>query len=103
MDQLWAMAGNGGSQQGGGGIAMMLPFLLIFAIIYFLMLRPQIKRQKETNKMLSALKKGDRIVTNGGIHGVIAGIKEKEDTLFVKIDSDVKIELQRSAVARVLE
>lgn len=99
-----AMAGSGGGQaQGGGGIAMLLPFLLVFAVIYFLMLRPQIKRQKETSKMLSTLKKGDRVLTTGGIYGTIVGIKEKEETLLLKIDSEVKVELQRSAIVKVVQ
>jgi preprotein translocase subunit YajC len=102
VEQVFAMATNGGGQQGGGGFAMLLPFLLIFAILYFLMIRPQIKRQKQMQKMLDALQKGDRVVTSGGIYAVISGIKEKEGTLILKIDNDVKIEVQRTAVARVL-
>lgn len=99
-----AMAGSGSGQaQGGGGIAMLLPFLLVFAVIYFLMLRPQIKRQKEMSKMLGALKKGDRVLTTGGIYGTIVGIKEKEDTLVLKIDSEVKVELQRSAIVKIVQ
>lgn len=99
-----AMAGSGGGQaQGGGGIAMLLPFLAVFAVIYFLMLRPQMKRQKETTKMLSALKKGDRVLTTGGIYGTIVGIKEKEDTILLKIDSEVKVELQRGAIVKIVQ
>ena len=55
-----------------------LPFILILAIMYFLMIRPQAKRQKEKQKMLEALKKGDRVVTIGGIHGIVSGFKGKK-------------------------
>jgi preprotein translocase subunit YajC len=82
---------------------MWLPIVLIFVIMYFLILRPQAKRQKDHQKMLGGLKQGDKIVTAGGIHGTIAGIKEKEQTLVVKIAENVKIELARGSVARKLE
>lgn len=85
------------------GIAAFLPMLAIFVIFYFLIIRPQSKRQKEHDKMLSELTKGDRIVTSGGIHGVIQRVNEKEATLTLKIGDDVKIEIDRSAIARVLE
>lgn len=92
-----------GAQGGGMGIAAFLPMLAIFVIFYFLIIRPQSKRQKEHDKMLSELTKGDRIVTSGGIHGVIQRVNEKEATLTLKIGDDVKIEIDRSAIARVLE
>ena len=103
MEELWAMAPSGDGGQGGGGFAMMLPFLLIFAVIYFLMIRPQAKRQKEVQKMPDALKKGDKVITNGGMHGVIVGIKEKEGIVILKVDNEVKIEFQRSAIAKIIE
>jgi len=84
-------------------IMMWLPIALIFVIMYFLILRPQSKRQKDHQKMLGNLKQGDRIVTAGGIHGTIAGVKEKDQTLIVKIADNIKIELSRSSVARSLE
>ena len=67
-----------GGQGGGGGLLAYLPFILILLIMYFLMIRPQAKRQKEKQRMLEELKKGDRIVTIGGIHGTIGGFKSKE-------------------------
>ncbi len=84
-------------------LMMWLPIVLIFVIMYFLILRPQAKRQKEHQKMLGSLKQGDKIVTAGGIHGTIAGIKEKEQTLLVKISDNVKVELARGSVARKVE
>ena len=77
-----------------------LPFILILAIMYLLMIRPQAKRQKEKQKMLEALKKGDRIVTIGGIHGTVSGFKGKDKkAVIVKIDNNTSMTLNRSAVA----
>ena len=86
---------------GGGGspIAAYLPFLqigLIFVIMYVLLIRPQQKRQQDLQKMQGALKKGDRVVTQAGIIGTIAGIGT--DTATLQVDREVKIEFQRSAI-----
>lgn len=81
----------------------MLPIILIFAIMYFLIFRPQAKKQKKHQAMIEAVQKGDKVVTAGGIHGTVAGIKEKENTLIVKIGDNVKIELSRSSIARKLD
>ncbi|MDR2601564.1 MAG: preprotein translocase subunit YajC [Spirochaetaceae bacterium] len=78
-----------------------LPFVLIIAIFYFLIIRPQNKKQKETQKMLEALKKGDKVVTIGGVYGTIQNVKEK--TVVIKVDDDVKIEFLRSAISSVLD
>jgi preprotein translocase subunit YajC len=71
----------------------------IIGIFYFLIIRPQNKKQKETQKMLSELKKGDKIVTIGGIHGTIQSVKEK--TVIVKVDENTKLEFSRNAVSGV--
>ena len=84
----------------GGMAGMLLPFLLVILIMYFFLIRPQNKKQKELDKMLSALKKGDKIVTIGGIHGVISSVKEK--TVIVKVDDDCKIEFNRTAISSVI-
>ena len=96
-----AQAAQGAEGGGGGmsGIMTFLPFVAIIAIFYFLIIRPQNKKQKETQKMLSALKKGDRIVTIGGIHGVIQTVKES--TVIVKVDDGIKLEFSRSAISTV--
>lgn len=94
-----------GAPAGGSGSdpkAMFLnfaPIVAIIAIFYFLIIRPQNKKQKETQRMLSALKKGDKIVTIGGIHGVIQSVRES--TVIVKVDEDAKVEFSRSAIATV--
>lgn len=86
---------------GSGSLLMsVLPFGLIILIFYFFIIRPQNKKQKETEKMLSALKKGDKVVTVGGIHGVISSTKEK--TVIVKVDDNAKIEFSRNAIASVI-
>ena len=95
-----------GAPQGGDGAATsnplmtFLPFVAIIAIFYFLIIRPQNKKQKETQKMLSQLKKGDKIVTIGGIHGTIQTVKEQ--TIIVKVDDDTKLEFSRSAISSVV-
>ncbi|MDR0410215.1 MAG: preprotein translocase subunit YajC [Spirochaetaceae bacterium] len=85
-----------------GGMEQLIsfaPFILIIAIFYFLIIRPQNKKQKETQKMLSELKKGDKIVTIGGIHGTIASVKDS--SVILKVDDNVKIEFSRNAVSSV--
>jgi preprotein translocase subunit YajC len=94
---MGAPAGGEGSP--GSSLFSFLPLVAIIAIFHFLILRPQNKKQKETQKMLSALKKGDRVVTIGGIHGVIQSLKE--NTVIVKVDENVKLEFNRSAISSV--
>ena len=84
----------------GSGIWSFLPFILIILIFYLLLIRPQAKRQKKHQAMLQQLKKGDKIVTSGGIHGVIVGQKENTNILIVKVADKVKVEVERSSVAR---
>ena len=88
------------TQQSGGMLMTVLPFVLIIAIFYFFIIRPQNKKQKETEKMINALKKGDKVVTIGGIHGVVSSTKEK--TVIVKVDDNTKLEFNRSAIATVV-
>lgn len=83
----------------GSPIAQLLPFVLMFVVLWLLILRPQIKKQKAQQKMVDELKKGDKIVTSGGIHGVISNLKD--DVISVKIAENVKVEISRAAVSRV--
>jgi preprotein translocase subunit YajC len=76
-----------------------VPLLLIFAIFYFMLIRPQKKREKEHQKMLDSLTKNDEIVTTGGIHGTVVNVKEK--TIILRIDENVKVEVERSCIAFV--
>ncbi len=84
----------------GSLLMTVLPFGLIILIFYFFIIRPQNKKQKETEKMIAALKKGDKVVTIGGIHGVVSSTKEQ--TVIVKVDDGAKIEFNRTAIASVV-
>ena len=77
--------------------------ILIFAIMYFLIFRPQAKKQKQHQAMINAVQKGDKIITAGGIYGTVVGIKEKENTLIVEIDKNVKVELSKTSIAKKLD
>lgn len=83
----------------GSGLFGLLPFVLIFVIMYYVMIRPQMRRQKEQARLVAALKTGDRVVTASGIHGLIANVKER--TVIVKIADNVKIEMEKSAITTV--
>jgi len=93
------MAPQGG-EGGGGLVSTLIMFGAIFLIFYFMIIRPQQKRAKEKEKMLSNLEKGDKVVTNGGIHGVIAGLEDK--TALLMISESTKIKIDRSAIVTVL-
>ena len=99
MELLFAMAPQGG-EGGGGLVSTLIMFGAIFLIFYFMIIRPQQKRAKEKEKMLSNLEKGDKVVTNGGIHGVIAGLEDK--TALLMVSENTKIKVERSAITTVL-
>jgi preprotein translocase subunit YajC len=80
-------------------VSTILPFVLMFAVFYFLLIRPQQKRQKERNNMLNALQKGDKVVTIGGLHGTIDMITDEKITL--KVAENVKMVFERTAVNSV--
>jgi preprotein translocase subunit YajC len=88
---------------GQGGTTSMLvslvPILLIFVIFYLLLIRPQQKRQKEHQRLLSALKKGDKVVTNSGMMGVISSINDEKNIVVLRVDNDVKMEFLKSSIA----
>jgi preprotein translocase subunit YajC len=87
---------------GASGFLNLLPFwFFIIVIMYFVLIRPQKKRQQEQQRLVSSLKTGDRVVTNAGIHGLIANVKET--TVIVKVADNVKIEMEKSAVTNVLK
>jgi len=100
VDLLLAMAPQGGQQQGGGMISTLIMFAAIFAIFYFMIIRPQQKKAKEREAMINALKKGDKIVTTGGIHGTIAGMDDK--TVLLDVGNNTKIKIEKSAIGQVL-
>ncbi|MCC6396141.1 MAG: preprotein translocase subunit YajC [Bacteroidetes bacterium] len=81
-------------------ISTLIMFALIIGIFYFMILRPQQKRQKERQKMLEAVKKGDKVVTAGGLHGTVAGLDEK--TILLQVADNVKMKFDRSAVNTII-
>jgi preprotein translocase subunit YajC len=86
---------------GPNPLASFVPIILIFVIMYFLLFRPQMRRQKEQAALVSQLKTGDRVVTASGIHGLISNVKDR--TVIVKIADNVKIEMEKSAVTTVVK
>ena len=90
-----------GTPPAGGGLMTFLPMVLLFAAMYFLLIAPQRKKQKEHDKMLKALESGDEIVTTGGIFGVITNVKE--DRFVVRIADNTKIELGKGFVQTVVK
>jgi preprotein translocase subunit YajC len=83
---------------GGAGMLNLLMILLIFVIFYFFMIRPQMRKAKIERQFREAIKKGDKIVTIGGIHGRVVDI-ESNSTLMVEIDHNVKVRLERNAIS----
>lgn len=94
-----APAAGDAAQQQPNFLVQMLPLVFIFVIFYFMLIRPQQKRQKEHQKLISSVKSGDRVVTNAGIHGIVANVKDK--TVVVKVADNVKLEFDRGAIATV--
>lgn len=85
----------------GSPMSMLLPFVAIFAVMYFLMIRPQQKRQKEHQAMLASIDKGDKILTNGGIIGKVTGIDKESGELTIEIAPQVRVKLARGYVTKV--
>ena len=79
--------------------SQLIAIILIFVVFYFLLIRPQKKAQEEHKKMIAALKKNDEVITAGGIHGVIANVKDTTVTL--KVDDNVKVEVQKSSITSI--
>ncbi len=88
----------------GGGMQMIIMFGLMFAIIYFLIIRPQKKKQKEHQSMLDSLKVHDNVITTGGIFGKVTNIKKEKNIVVLRIDetTKTKIEVQRAAIAGIV-
>ena len=93
-------AAAGGIESMFGSLGQFLPLVLMFVVLYFIMIRPQMKRQKEHKAMIDALAKGDEIVTTGGLIGRVA--KMGESLLNVEVANGVELQIQRSAVVQVL-
>jgi preprotein translocase subunit YajC len=103
FDIAYAMGTGGGGAPGGpgGGFASLIPLILMFVIFYFLLIRPQQKKAKEHREMISSLKKGDRIMTSGGLHGRIVALDEGSVSL--EIAEKVRVKVNRGYVAALLQ
>lgn len=97
--------GGGEAALGGGGLLhLLLPFFAIFLLFYFLLLRPQRREQARRQAMLAAIKKNDRVITIGGIYGVVTNVHREADEVTIKVDetTNTKLRVTLSAIARVL-
>lgn len=91
----------GGQPVGGGFISTLIFFGLFFLIFYFLLIMPQQKKQKEHKKMIENLQKGDNVVTVGGMHGTVIGIKD--DVVTLKVAENVKLDFSKTAISTVVK
>jgi preprotein translocase subunit YajC len=104
INQLFAMGvpqGGAGSGTGGGSpMSLIFMIIAIFAVMYFLMIRPQQRQKKQHQDLLSKISKGDKVITVGGMHGTVAGVKD--NTVIVKVADNVKVELNRSSISQIV-
>ena len=96
MNLAYAMGNQAASGQ-GGQIMAFLPLILLFAVFYFLLIRPQQKRAKTHKQFMENLKKGDKVVTSGGLYGTITGVTD--DAVTIEIAEKVRVKILKSAVA----
>ena len=96
---LLGMTPQGGNGGGGGMFSTVIMFGLIILIFYFMILRPQQKRQKERQQLLEGVQKGDKVVTAGGMHGVVVGLEEK--TVLVQVADNIKLKFEKSAIQSI--
>lgn len=94
---------KGGAQGAGGSLGMFIPLILMFVIFYFLLIRPNQKKEKNRQKMINTLKNGDKVITTGGIYGLVVAVKEEESKVVLKISDNTKVEFARNAIANKLE
>ena len=99
INEAYAQAAGAG---GGDFLVSMLPLILIFVVFYFLLIRPQQQKMKAHRAMISAVKRGDKILTSGGIFGTITKVEEAEDVVMVEIAKDVRVRVARSTISDVV-
>jgi preprotein translocase subunit YajC len=104
ISNAYAQAAQGAAQDPSGGLMGLLPIVLMFIVLWFLMIRPQMKKAKEHQKMVGELAKGDEVVTQGGIVGKITKVGENYLTVEVGTlkDSPVEVQIQKNAVGALL-
>lgn len=103
MDFLaYAMGGGGAGGEGGqaAGFGAFIPLVLMFVIFYFLLIRPQQKKAKQHKELLGAVKRGDKVITSGGLHGEITGISD--DVVTLEIAPKVRVKVSRGSISGVL-
>jgi preprotein translocase subunit YajC len=100
MHYLLALGTQPGGDGGSSIFGAMLPFILMLLVIYFLLLRPQMKKQKQHQSMLKELKKGDKVITSSGMYGTIFGINDEQNKVVLKVADEVKLEFLKSSIAQ---
>ena len=98
MNFLYILLQAAPAQPNGGGMSFWIMILLLFGVMWFFMIRPQRKQQKELEKFRSELKKGDKVVTAGGIYGTIAEVNDK--TVLIKVDGEIKLRVDKNSIVR---
>jgi preprotein translocase subunit YajC len=101
---LLAEAPQGGAEQGSPLTQMLIMFLPIMVLFYFLIMRPGRQQEKQRQALIAALKKNDKVITSGGIIGIVANIKEKEDEVTLRVDegSNTRLRVTKSSIVRVV-
>jgi preprotein translocase subunit YajC len=103
IEIITGMTANPDGQGGNPLMQMLIFFVPIILIMYFFMIRPQKKRQREHEQMLSALKTGDKVVTNSGIIGTVSGIHDDQNKVVLKVSDNTKMEFVKSSIAGLME
>ncbi|MGI9451672.1 MAG: preprotein translocase subunit YajC [Geminicoccaceae bacterium] len=99
INEAYAQAAGAG---GSDFLVSMLPLILIFVVFYFLLIRPQQQKMKAHRAMISAVKRGDKVLTAGGIFGTVTKVEEAEDAVMVEIAKDVRVRVARSTISDVV-
>ena len=102
ISSAWAQQAGGVLPSGMEGIAQFVPLVLIFAVFYFLLIRPQQKKMKQHREMLSQVARGDKVVTNGGLIGTVTKVLN-DNELQVEIAEGVRVHIMRAMIANVLD
>lgn len=95
-----AMTGSSGEAGQSNPLVTLFPFILIFLIMWLLIFRPQARKQKQHQMMISSVQKGDKVLTVGGMYGTVVGLKENDTIIVLKIDDNCKIDLLKSSIAQ---